>query len=611
MNYIRLIVLFLIVNLATASEITLHFQNLQIKNFIKMVAKITHKNILITNEIRGYVNFISIKPLNEKEVYLLLLNILRSKGYTIVQDNGFLKIIRSSEATRNAPLLSGKNNFYQMETDVIRLHNIRAGQVYSQVSYLLSRYGKMIVNNEKNMLIITDYPNNLKAIKDLLKKIDTKNKKQIKIISLKYANVNKIFSQVTDIASMLFPVGVVKYKILEDVNSNSIILLGPAYVVKKLENIVKTLDKKPKSINKLTDVITLKNSNVTQIEKIISNLVNNRFISKNFRPSITADKESNSLIVLATPEQLELIKSLVKELDVPKKQVYVQARILEISNSKISQIGVKLGLLGGSATASGIYTLSANLGGPALAFNPSSLGLPIPVLKEGLALGATLDLLETYGAAKKLSEPSILCINNTPSTIYVGKTVSVLTGKTTSTVTSESYTREDIGLTLKVTPRIDSDNKVALRVSTNIEDILPGSQVGFPTTSKREISTTAIVRNGQSIIIGGLVKNNNDVTLQKVPFLGDIPFLGALFRHKENNKDKTTLVIMLTPYIIDKSEDLDKLRLTLAKLNELEEQFVKKIKEKNKIKKHLNKVKKIDTNNNLYNFMGDDFGRDF
>ena len=611
MNYIRLIVLFLIVNLATASEITLNFQNLQIKNFIKMVAKITHKNILITNEIRGYVNFISIKPLNEKEVYLLLLNILRSKGYTIVQDNGFLKIIRSSEATRNAPLLSGKNNFYQMETDVIRLHNIRAGQVYSQVSYLLSSYGKMIVNNEKNMLIITDYPNNLKAIKDLLKKIDTKNKKQIKIISLKYANVNKIFSQVTDIASMLFPVGVVKYKILEDVNSNSIILLGPAYVVKKLENIVKTLDKKPKSINKLTDVITLKNSNVTQIEKIISNLVNNRFISKNFRPSITADKESNSLIVLATPEQLELIKSLVKELDVPKKQVYVQARILEISNSKISQIGVKLGLLGGSATASGIYTLSANLGGPALAFNPSSLGLPIPVLKEGLALGATLDLLETYGAAKKLSEPSILCINNTPSTIYVGKTVSVLTGKTTSTVTSESYTREDIGLTLKVTPRIDSDNKVALRVSTNIEDILPGSQVGFPTTSKREISTTAIVRNGQSIIIGGLVKNNNDVTLQKVPFLGDIPFLGALFRHKENNKDKTTLVIMLTPYIIDKSEDLDKLRLTLAKLNELEEQFVKKIKEKNKIKKHLNKVKKIDTNNNLYNFMGDDFGRDF
>jgi len=585
MNYIRLIILFLTVNLVTASEITLNFQNLQIKNFIKMVAKITHKNILITNEIMGKVNFISVKPVKEKEIYAILVDVLRSKGYTIVKDNnGFLKIVRSSEAVRNAPPLMEKNGIYQIETSVVSLHNISARQVYPQISYLLSRYGKIVINNEKNLLIITDYPDNLKVIKEIIKKLDTVNNKKVKIISLKYANVNKIFSQITDIAYMLFPSGVVKYKILKSENSNSIILVGSNNVISKLQNIVKTLDKKPKSINKLTDVITLENSDATQIEKIISNLVNNKFISKNFKPSITVDKESNSLIVLATPEQLDLIKSLIKELDVPKKQVYVKARILEISNSKASQIGAKFGLLGGSATTSGIYTLSANLGGPALAFDPTSLGLSIPTLKEGLALGATLDLLEIYGAAKKLSEPSILCINNTPSVIYVGKTVSVLTGKTTSTVTSESYTREDIGLTLKVTPRIDSDNKVSLKVSTNIEDILPGSQVGLPTTSKREISTTAIVRNGQSIIIGGLVKNNNDITLQKVPLLGDIPILGALFRHKEKNKDRTTLVIMLTPYIINKSEDLDKLRLTLAKLNELEEQFVEKIKNK-KLKK--------------------------
>jgi len=585
MNYIRLIILFLTVNLVTASEITLNFQNLQIKNFIKMVAKITHKNILITNEIMGKVNFISVKPVKEKEIYAILVDVLRSKGYTIVKDNnGFLKIVRSSEAVRNAPPLMEKNGIYQIETSVVSLHNISARQVYPQISYLLSRYGKIVINNEKNLLIITDYPDNLKVIKEIIKKLDTVNNKKVKIISLKYANVNKIFSQITDIAYMLFPPEVVKYKILKSENSNSIILVGSNNVINKLQNIVKTLDKKPKSINKLTDVITLENSDATQIEKIISNLVNNKFISKNFKPSITVDKESNSLIVLATPEQLDLIKSLIKELDVPKKQVYVKARILEISNSKASQIGAKFGLLGGSATTSGIYTLSANLGGPALAFDPTSLGLSIPTLKEGLALGATLDLLEIYGAAKKLSEPSILCINNTPSVIYVGKTVSVLTGKTTSTVTSESYTREDIGLTLKVTPRIDSDNKVSLKVSTNIEDILPGSQVGLPTTSKREISTTAIVRNGQSIIIGGLVKNNNDITLQKVPLLGDIPILGALFRHKEKNKDRTTLVIMLTPYIINKSEDLDKLRLTLAKLNELEEQFVEKIKNK-KLKK--------------------------
>ena len=597
----------LFLSFLSASEITLNFQNLQIKDFIKMVAKITHKNILITNEIIGKVNFISVKPIKEQEIYPILVNVLRSKGYTIIQDNnGFLKVVRNSEAIRNAPPLAEKNNLYEIETDIIYLKNISARRVYSQISYLLSRYGKIVINNEKNMLIITDYPDNLKVIKEIIKKIDTINNKKVKIIFLKYANVNKVFSQITDIASMLFPPGVVRYKILKSETSNSIILVGADNVINKLQTIVKTLDKKPKPINKVISVITLKNSDVSQMTKIISNLINNKFISKNFKPSITADKETNSLIILATPEQLELIKSLIKQLDIPKKQVYVKARILEISNSKASQVGLKFGLFGGSATTSGIYTLSANLGGPALAFNPTDLGLSIPTLKEGLALGATLDLLETYGAAKKLSEPSILCINNTPSTIYVGKTVSVLTGKTTSTVTSESYAREDIGLTLKVIPRIDSDNKVSLKISTDIEDILPGSQVGLPITSKRELSTTAIVKNGQSIIIGGLVKNNNDVTLEKVPILGDLPFLGALFRHKENNKDKTTLVIMLTPYIVNKSEDLDKLRFTLAKLDALERQFVEKIKKKKSMQ-----IKKRERNNEGYDLLGEHSGRDF
>ncbi len=320
------------------------------------------------------------------------------------------------------------------------------------------------------------------------------------------------------------------------------------------------------------------------------------------KPSITADKETNSLIILATPSQITTLEKIIKALDIPKQQVYVKARILEISNSKISQIGLKYGLLGGIAdSSSGIYTLSANLGGPALAFNPTDLGLTIPAIKQGIALGATLDLLETLGAAKKLSEPSILCINNTPSTIYVGKTVTVLTGKTTSTSTSESYSRQDIGLTLKVKPRIDSDNKVSLNVDAIIEDILPGSPTLTPITSKRMINTNAIVKNGQSIIIGGLVKNNKDITTQKVPLLGDIPIIGNLFKHKEINKDKTTLVIMLTPYIVKKPSDLAKLRLTLAKLNELENKFAKKL-----VKK-IKKPKKIKKEKSIYDITGESY----
>jgi len=593
-------ILLILVMFAGAKEVELNFKNLQINDFIKMVAKITNKNILLTQDLRGKVNFISVKPVNEKEVYDILLNILRSRGYTLIADNGFLKVVRSADAYKNAPPLSSENKLNQIETDIITLKYTPARVAFTQINFLLSRYGKIIVNNNKNLLIITDYPKNLTLIKKILNKIDTKYKNIMQIYTFKNITVDNAFGDINNISNILYSHNVFKYKIIEDINHNSIIFVGPKDLVAKLMKISANLDKKPQKTALTTKIITLKNSDVTDMIKIIQNVIRQKYARSKDKPSVTADKETNSLIILAKTAQIDTLEKIINALDIPKQQVYVKARILEISNSKISNIGTKFGLIGGSAdSSSGIYTLSANLGGPALAFNPTDLGLAIPALKQGIALGATLDLLETLGAAKKLSEPSILCINNTPSSIYVGKTVTMLTGKTTSTSTSQSYSRQDIGLTLKVKPRIDSDSKVSLSVDAIIEDILPGSPTLTPTTSKRTINTTAIVRNGQSIIIGGLVKNNNDVTISKVPFFSAIPIIGNLFKHKSLNKDRTTLVIMLTPYIVKKPADLEKLRMTLAKLNALEGKFAQKL-----IKKVKKSKIKPKSSKPVYNIMG-------
>jgi general secretion pathway protein D len=574
----KLIKIFLLTTLTLfATQINLNFKDLDINDFIKMVAKITDKNILISQNLRGKVNFISVKPVNKEEVYQILVNILKSKGYTLVEKNGFLNVVRSSQAIKEAPPL--KSNFYQMKTDIIYLKNITAANAYKQVSYLVSRYGRIIINSDKNLLIISDYPDNLKLIKSILSKIDTKNSPVIKITQLKYNDVKTIYPKLREIATTLFNTKIYNYKIIMNENTNSFVIIGPKQIVKSLTKTLNSLDTKPKTLSQITKVIRIKNTDASNLQKILLTVVKQKY--KKNAPSITVDKETNSLIIIATPEQMEALKTVISALDIPKEQVYVKARILEISNSKAANIGSKLGLIGGIGDSSGLYTLSANMGGPAIAFDVTSLGLSIPTLKQGLALGATLDLLETTGAAKKLSEPSILCINNTESSIYVGKTVSVITqssvGSQTTDVTKNTYSRQDIGLTLKVKPRIDSDNKVALNIKAIIEDILPGSQVGLPTTSKRDIDTTTIVSNGQSIIIGGLVRNNKDITINKVPLLGDIPVLGALFRHKQINKDQTTIVIVLTPYIVKKSTDLEKLRLTLSKLNALERAFTKKM----------------------------------
>ena len=596
-------ILLILVIFSHAQEIELNFKNLEINDFIKMVAKITDKNILLTQRLNGKVNFVSVKPVNEQEVYNILLNILRSRGYTLIQDKGFLKVVRSADAYREAPPLANENNMNQIETDIITLKNISARIAFTQINFLLSRYGKIVVNNDKNLLIITDYPKNMALIKKVLNKIDSKAQNIVKTYYFKNVDVNDVFRNVANIAGLIYSTRIFKYKIIGDANHNAIIFVGKKDLVNKLMQISYNMDKKPKKTDLTTKIITLKNSDANDMIRIIQSIIKQKYSRSKDRPSVTADKETNSLIVLAKATQINTLQNIINALDIPKEQVYVKARILEISNSKISQIGAEFGLLGGSAdSSSGIYTLSANLGGPALAFNPGDLGLAIPTIKSGIALGATLDMLETLGAAKKLSEPSILCINNTPSTIYVGKTLTVLTGKTTSTSTSESYTRQDVGLTLKVKPRIDNDNKVSLNVNAVIEDILPGSQTLTPTTSKREISTTTIVRNGQSIIIGGLVKNNKDVTTRKVPFLGDIPFIGNLFKHKNISNDKTTLVIMLTPYIIKKPADLENLRNTLAKLNNLENKFAAKVIKK--VKK--SKIKPKADSKPAYNIMGDD-----
>jgi len=562
------------------AKVNLNFQNLDINDFIKMVAKITHKNILITQPLTGKVNFVSVKPVDENEVYDILISVLKSKGYTIVKDNDILKVVRSSDAIKEAPPLN--SNFYELQTQIIPLKNISAKDAYLLVNYLVSRYGKIVLNSKKNLIIVTDYPKNINLIKNIIKKVDNQNSKDIKFIHFKYTEVNDVFPKIKEIAQSMFDPKIYQYKTIADTNSNTIIIVGDSNVIKQLYKIILKMDVKPKPTNQITEVITLKNSDVEEVAKVLMNIIKVKF--KKDPPSVTAAKETNSLIIVGDRKQINMIKMIISALDIPKQQVYVKAKILEISNSKASQIGAKFGIYAGSGE-NGLYTLSANLGGPAIAFNVTDLGLALPTIKQGIALGATLDLLETLGAAKKLSEPSILCINNTPSTIYVGKTVSVLTGKTTSTVTSESYTRQDIGLTLKITPRIDSDNKVSLKVESVIEDILPGSVVGLPTTSKREIKTTTIVKNGQSIIIGGLVKDNKDITIKKVPLLGDIPLIGALFRHKELNNDKTTLAIILTPYIVKKSDDLDKLRITLSKLNALEKKFVEEFLKKHKSKK--------------------------
>ena len=366
-------------------------------------------------------------------------------------------------------------------------------------------------------------------------------------------------------------------------------------------------------------VLPLKNSNVEDMEKILSKLVaqmNNMPSanpvkkaaakkSKISKAMVVADKERNALIVLATPDQIRNIRAVIRRIDVAKPQVYVKAKIVEINIGKARNVGLKYGFEGGKITTKGLFSLAGNMGAPTLMVSSSLLGFlntnstdsngntissnPFSFgdsIKELFALGIKMDLLQQNGAAHTLSEPSVLCSNNQDAEIYVGETRSILVsssqGDTKDAVVRNKYSREDIGISLKVKPRLSSNSKVALQVEATIEDVVPGSgsSADRPTTTKRKVTTNAIVNNAQTIILGGLMKSSGGKSVSKIPILGDIPILGALFTSTSYSESKVNVVIYLTPYIIRKSSDLTKLREFLGELDSIGAKYSKYVRQR-------------------------------
>jgi general secretion pathway protein D len=602
----KILLLMIAIFIYANDYVTLNFKNLKISDFVKMVAKIEHKNILVANDVKGKINFISVRPIKKSNLLNLLIAILKTKGYTLTSTpQGYMKIVRSSDAIRNNPFLNEKSNAL-IKVQTIHLDNVNVNEVAGRFRKFLSKYGNLITDKNKNDLVIVDYPQNIDALVKVLKEVDSKNKKEFKFIKLKYTKVREIYPKIRNMVNNLFDQRIIKNKvdIISDNNSNTLIFISHKDKLKKIIPLVKKLDVKEQLTEPVTKVVFIKNSNANDIARILTNIYNRKkYTRDDFKPSFTVNKELNAIVVLSTLDTFKEIQELVKSLDIEKPQVYVKAMILEISKNKIRDLGSELGLEGGAFTGNGLYTMAAKLGGPAIAISDtlaSGLNGNINNIKQGLALGATLHLLNSTGSAKILSSPSVICLNNKPSTIYIGKTVSILvsslSGSSSTSETKNSYKRENIGLTLKVTPRISADNKVNLDVKLIAEEAQGTINSDKPITSKRELTTNAIVKTGESVILGGLSKQTLYTSENKVPLLGDIPLLGWLFKYKNTQKDDVDLMILITPYIINKSSDLNEFKQKLAQYNILQSEYNKMIDKK--YKKILKNDKSKDLNKN-------------
>jgi general secretion pathway protein D len=630
-----------------SDTVKINFKNLKIVDFINMVAHITGKNILIGQNVQGTVDFVSVKPVPKENIYDLLIKVLATKGYTINDTgNGFLQVIRSADAPKSAPPQYGQADIPEVQTVVIPVENLNVRTILRQVNFLLSKYGKITLSYESNSVVVTDYPDNIRTIKNLIRTLDNGTvKPNTQFVFLRNADAKTVLPKVQKLANAMFDskIQTQKINVFADDASNAIVLIGAAKNVRKLVPEIRKMDKSNETVDKHMEIIYVKNADAAEIVKTLEKLLSDKSFARSHKdqanqttfaqtqpapvtntknapkkrtpqpsttsrneplpsisgkdkPTVTVDTELNAVVVYATDREIREIKSVVEELDVERQQVYVQAKIVEISKNKAEQLGVKYSLLGGIANSSGLYGFSGLIGSldgsDAIGRVAGLLGnnFDIPKVTKALALGTTISLFDKNGVANILSEPAVLCINNKESSLYVGRTESILTQATTgsdaTSLTRQNYSREDIGLTLKVKPRISEDDKVALDIKTVLEDVI-GGQVGLPTTTKREVTTTSIVKNGETVIIGGLVKDKTNKTVTKIPLLGDIPILGNLFKHTKEDKDKISLVIMITPYIVKRSADLGRLKEALGKLDNIERNLAVQIDEKLKSGKEI------------------------
>ena len=575
-----------IFNLNAEEKLNINFKDLKIMDLVKITSKIIDKNILITENIQGNVDFISNKAVDKDELVKILGYALEDKGYTLVQTNDMLRVVKLTNSNSNVPVVNNNNaaeDLYWMVTEVFTVKDADVDYVASKIRHLLSKDAKMVTNKDSNALVITDFKDNITTAKEVVRIMTSGANKDTVIVELKNIDATEAKKNLDAIAKSKFndKVETQKVSIIDNKDNNSLVIVGEKGNINYLARYIKNVDNDSSLIKKDSKVFSLKNVEAINVITILDSVVGKKtYADPNRKPLVSVDEESNAIVVMGPSDEIEAIGTLVTELDKEKGQVYVQARIIEVNDELVNKIGVQYGIFGGTAGSNGLATFSSSLNGGSnsISLVKDAIGLNIPDIKSGLALGASLNLLKQNGALDVVSEPSILAVNNKESSLYVGEKISV---QTSSSVTDggtsrTNYQREDVGLTLKVKPRISSEEKVTLEINTLLEGIKATSVSAGqnPDTLKKEIKTTAILNNGESVIIGGLIENRNESTEQKVPLLGDIPLIGNLFKNDSTTMTKKNLVVIVTPYMIPKAKDITYVRNQLSELKSMEDKYL-------------------------------------
>jgi general secretion pathway protein D len=566
-----------------AEQITLNLNNADIEALIKTVSEHTGKNFVIDPRVKGKVTVISAHPLDSEEFYQVFLSILEVHGFSTIPSGDVIKVVPDVKAKQGGiPTINaiGQLPGDQIVTRIIQVKNVTSAQLVPILRPLIPQEGHLAAYPDTNVLIISDRRQNVDRLMKIIERIDKVSDSSIEVISLQHASAAEVVRILTGLEATSGKKGAGSTtKLVADERTNSVLISGDPTARLRSRVIIEHLDT-PFDNEGNAQVIYLKYANATELLQVLTGVSENLDESKGTgkaakgKPtqgiSIQADEASNALIITAPPDQFRALQAIIRKLDIRRAQVQVEAIIAEVSYDKAKQLGVQW-IVDGSLSDQGPLGV-INLGSPSIsdiataAVNGTGISLGSGTTlgfgrfdDDSVNFAALIQALESDSASNILSTPSLTTLDNQEAEIVIGQNVPFITGSYSSTGSSSSsvnpfqtVTREDVGLTLRVKPQINEGNSIKLEIEQEISSIDASASTGTSdiVTKKRTIKTVVMVEDGHTIVLGGLIEENLQQTEEKVPILGDIPLLGALFRANKTTKVKQNLMVFLRPVVI-------------------------------------------------------------
>lgn len=556
-----------------AERVLMNMRDADIRALIQWIADQTGRNIIVHRDVRGTVNVVSSQPLTPDEAYQVFLSVLQVNGYAVVQTPEALKVVPASIATQSGVPMAGSGG--DMVVQVVKVQNVAATALATMLQPLMSANGVITPYPATNTLVIADHGQQIATLQNLIQRLDRAGDAEVEVLRLRHANARDVLQSL----SALFPPGAAGdatgLQLSVDERSNSVLVAGDAMRRKQVRDVVRQLDEELSGDGN-TQVVYLHYIDAGEVAPILKNLADSIQKAQKEQStgiSIEASAAANALVINAPPTLLGTMRRVVEQLDIRRAQVLVEAMVVEVRGDVAEDIGVTwmtadVDDIRGSGAIGAVNTLGDLSAGTIVRDDNGNVqgfvpgrGVTFGYFNKG-NLQAALRALKTTTRANVLSTPTVVAIDNQEASLLVGQSVPFITGESTGAASSTenpftTIERKDIGIELIVTPRINRGDSITLDIKQTVESIAPSIDFAADiVTNKREIITKALVKDGQILVLGGLISDDQSEYHERVPVLGRLPIVGNLFRGSGQTRRKNNLMVFIHPVILKDEEHI-------------------------------------------------------